>query len=299
MISKYFICSDVHDDADALKAFADFVQAQTADRILFLGDMSLRPFTSNDLEALIKTGDSQKFVISKRKRTRQILNDMKDILKNSGVPFTVIPGNYDSDHDFEDVFGEDNLHKKTAYFDEAKVFGYGGADSFAQHIGLLYQLGEIVAFDHYELYNLLKKENPDISLIHNPPHQLCDVMFNGQHVGTPATAQYITENNPKLILSGHIHEAGPHGNNPKSVRGISGYQNPTSRKTSIVVNPGNLGRFEVIHPLSLQSIQMFDYGTFVSLDVESDGTPKKLVQYCLQSPDKKIGKIQKIGDFTF
>ena len=225
MIEKYLVCSDIHDDIEALEKFADFSQVEEADRILVLGDFSLRPYTADDLEQLIKIEDTQSFIRVKRKHTQNMLNEMKNILKKTEIPYSVIPGNYDSNHDIEAVFNNNNLHKKTTTFGEAEVFGYGGADAFPSHILLLCQLDEITPFDNQELYNLLKKEMPDIILTHNPPHQFCDNMFDGQNKGTPATTKHIMEFAPRLVLSGHIHEAGPLGNNPNGVQGFSGYQN--------------------------------------------------------------------------
>ena len=121
--------------------------------------------------------------------------------------------------------------------------GYGGADAFPPYIYILDQLGEIVHFDHQELYVQLTREKPDVVITHNPPKKLCDDMFNRDNVGTPAITQYIVDHGPKLVLSGHIHEAGPNGNNPHNVKGISGYKNPHTGKTTIVVNPGNVGRY--------------------------------------------------------
>ena len=43
MVKKYFVCSDIHDDIDALNAFVDFSQTNEADHMLLLGDFSLRP----------------------------------------------------------------------------------------------------------------------------------------------------------------------------------------------------------------------------------------------------------------
>ena len=158
--------------------------------------------------------------------------------------------------------------------------------------------GEIVKFDHRELYERLVAERPDIAVIHNPPRGLCDDMFDGTNIGTSSTTEYIEKNYPKLVLSGHIHEAGPLGNNPAGVKGIRTVENDSGKKTTII-NPGNLGRFELISIPSLETQMPFPFGTFVEVLTEEDGTPKKINQYSLAGIKGKecIGKVSKIGEF--
>ena len=337
-MEKWFVCSDIHDDEQALSAFADYAQAQGANRLIVLGDLALRPYDKHDLEQLIKNVDPKflnavinvqhplqmqaarkfltgrldfrvaikDFLKAKDADYGDTLGEMKRILDATGVPYHVIPGNYDSD--IEHVFRDSNVHKKAFTLGEAKVLGYGGADALPPHIGLLFMLGEvmeseqIVSFDHKELYDLLKKEQPAVGFIHTPPHLLCDDAHNGENAGTPATTKYIVEHGPKLILSGHIHEAGPNGNNPNGVRGISGLNNSKMNTKTLVLNPGNLGRFELLHPQTLDSLlpieKAFDYGTFSEVHVEPDGTPKKLFQYTVQVEGRSIGQVRLIGDFT-
>lgn len=297
-----YACSDIHDDTQALEAFAKYATAQGADHIACLGDLALRPYSAEALKQLALTKNLSTFLAARETQTNQNLLEMKTILDSSGIDYSVIPGNYDKKLDT--IFGSRDLHGKTRQLGSAKVFGYGGADAYPDHIALLVQIGqhtdreEIVNFSHEELYGRLSVEQPAIGLIHNPPHQLCDDLFNGQHVGTKATTQHILEYGPKLIMSGHIHEAGPNGNNPNGVRGIAGYQNPKTGKTTVVINPGNLGRFELINPTTLEPIRAFDYGTFVRVDVEEDGTPKKLVQYSLQTKDRGVGQIRTLDEIT-
>lgn len=294
MVYKNLICSDIHDDVEALQAFADFAQAEQADRIFLLGDLSLRPYTRQHLDDLMESTKSQgftkelveKFIKDKKSHNKQVLDAMKGLLDKTGIDYLVIPGNYDSS--LNQVFGEKDLHLKTANLGEARLGGYGGADAFPEHILLLVKLNQIQNFDHNELYKFLKQEQPEIGIIHNPPRGFCDDMFNGDNVGTTATTKYILENSPKLILSGHIHEAGPNGNNPHGTKGIAGYQNQNNGKRTIVVNPGNLGRFEIINE-SLDKVIDFDHGTFSRVDTEEDGTPIRVVHYSIQ-PKEQVGQ---------
>ena len=294
-MKKIYIASDIHDDVEALDKFVDYAQANNSDRIALLGDLSLKPYNKDSLEKLIKNGDENIFVKEKTAHNNIILNDMKKILDDSGIQYNVIPGNYDSN--FSNVFGDKNLHLNSTNIGEVKVSGYGGADEFPPHIMRLVKLGEIVDFDHNELYNFLNQEKPDIGFVHNPPQGYCDDLYNGKNVGTPASTKYILENSPKIILSGHIHEAGPNANNPNGVNGIIKIENEKTGKDTYVINPGNLGRFELINPRTLETDREFDYGTFVELDIEDDGTPTRLKQYTLQTKDRNIGKIRQIEDY--
>ncbi|MBT7107195.1 hypothetical protein HN943_02475 [archaeon] len=299
MVEKLLICSDIHDDVEALETFVDYAQAQCADRILILGDMGLRPYTSNDLEQLVRGRDEQRFIQAKRDHSRQVLGEMKQIIDQSGIPLVMVPGNYDGTQDSEAVFGESNLHKKTMSFGNASVVGYGGADASPGHIELLQRLGEIEYFDHQELYSLLTNKKSDICMIHNPPRGFCDDMFNGQNVGTPATTQHIIDYSPKLVLSGHIHEAGPNGNNPSGVKGVKVYQNPKTGEDTLILNPGNLGRFELLDPRTLEPIRQFDYGTFMEVNIDENGNPQSVSSYNLDTKTGTIGNVKKLEEYTF
>lgn len=296
-LMKLFICSDVHDDVEALTAFADYAMAQQADRILIAGDLSLRPYKAKDLETLAQSRNVKTFIDAKNSHNTEVLKAMKEVLDRTRIPYNVVPGNYDGR--LQDVFIESEIHAKTARVGQAKLFGYGGADAWPQHILLLVQMGQIVNFNHNELYALLSRENPDITLIHNPPLGLCDDMFDGNNVGTPASRKYIAEKSPKLMISGHIHEAGPNANNPHNVAGVAVVENPKTNRKTVVVNPGNLGRWEIIDFPSLQTVRSFDYGTFIRVDVEEDGTPLKVEQYSVQENGRRIGKVKSIGEYTF
>lgn len=138
----------------------------------------------------------------------------------------------------------------------------------------------------------------DILVHHQPPYGLCDIMFDGKHVGTPTSRTYVEESSGlKLVLSGHIHEAGPTANNPKRVNGISGIDKGNGNKT-IVINPGNLGRFGMLNHRTLDPTIEFDYGTFARVDIEDDGTPVRVIQYSVKESPKGIGQVRQIGDFS-
>jgi Icc-related predicted phosphoesterase len=293
--------SDTHDDVEAIRTAVDFIKAQgyKNSRIVHAGDLSLRPYTRASLDRLRKSRDVGSFIDEKKAHNNQMLNEVKAIFDASGMPYTVTSGNYDGNDDLAAVFGDANLHLATTMFGDVKVAGYGSAGANPPHIGLLEQFGEITRFDDRELYRFLVKERPTIGIIHTPPQGMCDDMYDGQNVGTPATTKYLSENpGMKLVISGHIHEAGPNGNNPHGVKGVRAMKHANG-ELSIVVNPGNLGRFEIVNPNTLDPGRQFDYGTFISVDVDDTGKPSDIVQYSLQTNDHSVGQIRKIGHYRF
>ena len=295
--------SDTHDDLEAVARAVDFAKSEGREgsRIVHVGDLALRPYTREDLVSVTRTRDAKAFVEAIKLRTQQVHKAYKEILGLSGMPFTVIPGNYDSS--LTQSFGEADIHNRAVDWDGIRVVGYGAGGNLDEswigpgHMQPVVQLGQIQLFNPLELKTLLESKDPSIAVIHNPPYGLCDDMFNGQHVGTPTSREYIKSARAlKLVLSGHIHEAGPNGNNPNGVKGIAGVEKGDG-SMALVINPGNLGRFGILNPQTLDPVREFDYGTFVRVDIEEDGTPVKVKQYSVQEEGRTIGKVKEIGNF--
>jgi Icc-related predicted phosphoesterase len=299
-----WVMSDTHDDLEAVETAVDFARAQGKknSRIVHAGDLSLRPYTMESLENLTKTKDVKQFVKEKRKNNGKVLVSYKEVFDNSGMSYIVIPGNYDGS--LRGVFGGADLHNRVGDWNGIRVVGYGAGGDFDNpwtgpgHMELLWKLGEIVPFNKKELSDLLENNNPVIAVIHNPPNGYCDDMHNGKNVGTPTTTNYFkSKPGLKLVISGHIHEAGPNGNNPNSRKGVFGYENKSKGIRTVVINPGNLGRFDLLNPQTLETAKAFDYGTFVRIDIDDDGNPLKLVQYSVQEKGRKIGKVREIDSY--
>ncbi len=301
MVSTYYVCADIHDDLQALDAFTDFVQAQGAAGMFVLGDLSLRPYTKKSLDDFLLTKDAETFIVEKRSQTRYMYEQMQYLLGRTGIPYWVVPGNYDSRWEFELVFGPQNVHKQQSYLEDARMLGYGGSNVFAPHLDILFRLDEIVTFDEQELSSLLNQSNPDLVLVHTPPLGMCDTRYDGRHMGSPELYNYLADSclqkSPKLILCGHVHEAGPSGRNPNSIKGLVGYQHPRTGQVTLVVNPGNLGKFELVDPSSLRTLIHIPHRTFVSVDLETDGTPRRVIQYFLTASDDKYRSVQKLDEF--
>ena len=296
--------SDTHDDLAAVGRAVDFAKSEGREgsRIVHVGDLGLRPYTKEDLDIVMRTRDAGNFVEAIKRRTAQVHLRYKTILEESEMPFTVIPGNYDPS--LTQFFGDNDIHNRAVDWNGIRVVGYGAGGNLDEewigpgHMQPVFQLGQIQKFNPLELKALLEDNNPAIAVIHNPPYGLCDDMYDGQHVGTPTSRKHIEQSEGlKLVLSGHIHEAGPNGNNSNGVKGISGIDKGNGNRT-IVINPGNLGRFGILNPQTLDPAKEFDYGTFVRVDIEEDGTPLRIKQYSVQESGRQIGQVREIGDFN-
>jgi Icc-related predicted phosphoesterase len=70
-----------------------------------------------------------------------------------------------------------------------------------------------------------------VFVLHSPPHGThCDMIGAGMHVGSRAIRSFVTSHEPRLVLSGHIHE---------SPRISSSYRDRIGGRP--VVNPGQFG----------------------------------------------------------
>ena len=303
MVKSLYVMSDTHDDLAAVGRAVDFAKSEGREgsRIVHVGDLGLRPYTKEDLDLVMRTRDAGNFVEAIKRRTAQVHLRYKTILEESEMPFTVIPGNYDPS--LTQFFGDNDIHNRAVDWNGIRVVGYGAGGNLdeewigPEHMEPVFKLGQIQRFNPLELKTLLENNGPAIAVIHNPPYGLCDDMFNGQHVGTRTSRNYIEQSEGlKLVLSGHIHEAGPNGNNPAGVKGISGIDKGNGNRT-IVINPGNLGIFGILNPRTLDPVKEFDYGTFVRVDIEEDGTPVRVKQYSVKESGGQVGQAREIGNF--
>jgi len=305
MVNHLYVMSDTHDDLEAVKRAVDFMQSEGLEgaRIIHAGDLALKPYTREALDSLLETRDVRTFLAAKTRHNEGVLRGYKELFDTSGIPYTVIPGNYDGS--LTGIFGDCDIHNRAVKIEELTVAGYGGGGNLDEqwigpgNIELLARFGEIELFNPNDLETLLRKNNPDIAVIHNPPYGLCDDMYPGaqvQHAGTPTSRRYLQENNNlKLVISGHIHEAGPNGNNPNGVIGIAAVRK-NNGEIGYVVNPGNLGRFELVDSRTLETSRQFPYGTFVRVDIEDDGTPVNLTQYTVKEEGRTIGEVRVMRD---
>lgn len=298
-LMRIFALGDIHDDLEALETACDYIAATGADRILCTGDVLLRPYRREDLSDLVASRDISSFLLRLAQQGGRTLTSAKQLLDRTGIPYHIVPGNYDPL--LEEVFGAADLHRKSADLGGLTITGYGGADILPDHIAVLEQFGKTTPYNLGELYRTLADADADIVLLHNPPLGTCDVTYRGENVGAQSAAAFVREHKPDLVVCGHIHESGPLGGaglNPASVAGLVRIQHPDGLST-LILNPGNLGRFELIKFPTLEPIARLPYGTFTSVDLREDGCPLRAAQYLLATPDRRIGDVRELGSVDF
>jgi Icc-related predicted phosphoesterase len=91
-----------------------------------------------------------------------------------------------------------------------------------------------------------------IGVMHCPPYNTrCDVLYNGQHIGSRAIRRWIERTQPLLTLHGHIHES------PK----MSGAFCDRVGE-SLVVNPGASGRVPHIVTIDLDDLTELEHSVY-------------------------------------
>jgi uncharacterized protein len=192
--------SDLHYSQAGWAWFLAMAQARQPDCIAFLGD-----FVNRQPIEFIK----------------QALKDLHGLARY----VLVIPGNWDPraalvEFDLHAHDGLRNLHKASAYLDGYIVAGLGG--STTTPVGDTPLEGPEDGFAT-PLASLLPAE---VWLLHNPLRGFRDRTGHGSHVGSTALRELweAQDVKPRLVLSGHIHEA--HGIDEQA--------------GTIFVNPGSL-----------------------------------------------------------
>jgi Icc-related predicted phosphoesterase len=203
----------------------------------------------------------------------------KEIVDEVESTVLIVPGNYDC-YFMADYFEDEYIHLKTKTIQNLTFAGYGGAKVVPSHIPedllVAYNEGQTTKGFISEPYSFLSSQCPDVTIVHTPPYGCCDVVgvgmnmisggnSSGGHVGSIGIRAYVLEQNPNLVVSGHIHEA----------MGVE------KLNDSYVINPGNLGRF-----------YDRDYGTFMEVELDGNGKFSSAVLYRI---DEQHGRI-KVGE---
>lgn len=97
-----------------------------------------------------------------------------------------------------------------------------------------------------------------IAVMHAPPYKTkCDVLFNGEHIGSLAIRRWTERHQPLLTLHGHIHES------PQ----MSGSFFDRMGET-LVVNPGASGRRPHWVSIELQNLSAMEHAVYGKRQVE-------------------------------
>lgn len=201
---KFLIISDLHAMNDVLDKM-DSVFSQ-ADGVLFAGDFAeaFKPETGKE--------------------------SLKKLCSKHDTIFAVL-GNCDNEDFLEDLDEQDICVEKALVFHEGLSFaGSGGASKFTGKTE--FERTEEELLSDFEIVSNAVEQSGDASLwnstiliSHNPPKDTkCDAVNPELHVGSQLLRDYIQENQPLAVITGHVHEG-------SSIDYIG---------NTIIINPGSL-----------------------------------------------------------
>jgi Icc-related predicted phosphoesterase len=216
-------------------------------RILFLTDLHgtreyLAPLVEREAGAdlVLLGGDITNFAGASEAR------EIVEPLRRAFPRVVAVPGNVDL-RAVQDYLGAEglSLHGTGRGLDGVWVSGCGGSNITPLH--------SPTEFDEETLAALLEagappagEQGPWILVSHVPPSDtVCDRMFAGKHVGSPALRSFLDRRGPALCLCGHIHE----GVGTDRI-GATEVVNPgafTSRRYAVVHVEGSEVRAELRH----------------------------------------------------
>ena len=170
----------------------------------------------SDFDVLLIAGDITHF--SGAETARKVLRPLIE----TGVPILAVHGNCDG-RDVPELLDElgINLHDRRRELNGVGFVGIGGSN-----VTPFRTIWELTEDEIREI--LLRNCRPgDVILSHVPPRDTkVDRVRLGLHVGSGALREFIEENRPSLVVTGHIHEA----------RGVD------EVGETVIVNPGPLFR---------------------------------------------------------
>jgi Icc-related predicted phosphoesterase len=204
-------------------------------RIIGFGDIHMNPGDVQNIpgirtaDYIIITGDITNF--GSREDAAAVLERLKSI--NSNI--LSIAGNLDQ-ADVADYLEETgiSLHGSGKILDGLGIMGLGGSNYTPFHTPYEFSEQELASF-LASGFSRISDAGDFILVSHAPPVQTrTDRLLNGNHVGSRAVRTFIEEKQPRLCITGHIHES----------RGED-YIGRT-----IVLNPGMIkdgGYIEIVH----------------------------------------------------
>lgn len=209
-------------------------------------------YSQGIVEKSHKYRDLYKLAAKTMKEKYEIIEKL--IQKYAKSPVYCLPGNYDLDLQYTELYERD-MHRKSIEFQNLKISAYGGAPIWTS--GIPEKL--TVVFHEYtkngqnysEPEDFFREELPDICWIHNPAYGYFDKIPGVGNCGSQGIRRFLDDENPSLVLSGHVHED----------QGIK------KTRETVFINPSNFG--------AVDSVYGFQEGGFFS-EVFFDG--KKVVQ---------------------
>lgn len=134
----------------------------------------------------------------------QALRETVDLL-DVGTDFYVLPGNHETDKEIEQIC----LEWSHFHLLHGKIITLGGTNFVGLGGGREKGLGRFLLSDA-EAEQILTKFRglPNlIMFVHNPPYDTAvDLTGGNRHIGSPPLRQFIQEEQPRAVYSGHVHE---------------------------------------------------------------------------------------------
>ncbi len=127
----------------------------------------------------------------------------KDLLEQQKVPTIFVPGNCDPPAllDLNEPPAYQCIHGKRLDMEGLSFAGWGGSPSGAFQ-GSFHWSPDVMKSGLEPLI-----ESLDVLVLHCPPLGRNDLTPSGIHAGSPELAELVSAAQPRLVLSGHIHEA--------------------------------------------------------------------------------------------
>ncbi|HRP69005.1 MAG TPA: metallophosphoesterase [Turneriella sp.] len=122
----------------------------------------------------------------------------------------IIPGNYDIELSATAVSSY-NIHKKSEIVDSFKFAGYGSAPIFTpgipQELTVPFEESDVGTTLKSQPMDFMLAEKADVFILHNPPYGTLDKLARYGHCGSQGLREAVDKVNPRLVLSGHVHES--------------------------------------------------------------------------------------------
>mgnify|MGYP002148682531 CR=1 FL=1 len=122
----------------------------------------------------------------------------------------IIPGNYDITLQGTPV-APYSLHEKSQVIDGVKFAGYGSAPIFTpgipEELTVTFEESGTGSALVSKPMDFMRHEHADVFVLHNPPYGTLDKLPRYGHCGSQGLRQAVDDVQPRLVLSGHVHES--------------------------------------------------------------------------------------------
>ncbi len=176
---KLLIGSDLHNSAKGLHWFLKLAEQENPDVVIFLGDfITFEPVSF----------------------ARQAIRDFSGLAEN----VLIIPGNCDQRDILLDIDKDNhvtNLHNTSVVISGHKFTGKGGSVTCPSPTPFE------DSDEHFADSLVPLIEGTEVLVLHQPIYGFRDRVSGEKHVGSLSLRNLIDIHSPRLVLSGHIHEA--------------------------------------------------------------------------------------------